>query len=356
MNDRKLLDDITQALQTMKNYFGEEVFDNPSRFMAGINDIVARDAKTVKHLLRIAICDLHAFTRLKKAHDEGNNFIVKHIEKEMCEDYMVPPDVSFEVVNCVAVFVGFKPSAAPSASPQETPKPETLNAKPLPIQIPAMKFPPPAMIFPETRHSQIYTSEAAAFDPSPRAGNIIRFGRYDWRILETRGNKALILSDKIIEEKWYHERETSIDWAGCSLRRYLNGAFLNTFSQEEKSRIAKTKVENSRNPWFGTDGGNDTTDMVFLLSIAEVARYFGDGRRLQKKSKHTGHIDDRYNKDRTAKTIAGSEAWWWLRSPGYSRSRTAFVSPTGALYIYGGLVFGGSGRGGGVRPVMWLSI
>ena len=36
-------------------------------------------------------------------------------------------------------------------------------------------------------------------------GDIIQFGGHDWRVLDVRDGKALLLSDKIIEKRPYHD-------------------------------------------------------------------------------------------------------------------------------------------------------
>ena len=84
------------------------------------------------------------------------------------------------------------------------------------------------------------------------------------------------MSEKIIENRGYHNIQVSISWEKCTLRHYLNGAFYNyKFSKEEKLRIVETMIPNNNNPWLGTSGGNATNDKVFLLSIEEVVKYFG---------------------------------------------------------------------------------
>jgi hypothetical protein len=95
--------------------------------------------------------------------------------------------------------------------------------------------------------------------------------------------KALLLSKMVVAYYHYHPTECEITWAECDLRRYLNGHFYNSL-EEEKSRIAETVVVNDDHRWYGTKGGADTNDKLFLLSIEEADRYFGDnGDYLGKK-------------------------------------------------------------------------
>lgn len=80
-----------------------------------------------------------------------------------------------------------------------------------------------------------------------------------------------------MELRPYHTSAEDITWMNCELRKYLNGAFLDSFSEEDKSKIVPTTIKNYDNLWFGTIGGDDTVDNIFLLSIEEViCKYFGD--------------------------------------------------------------------------------
>ena len=36
-------------------------------------------------------------------------------------------------------------------------------------------------------------------------GDKIRFGRYDWRVLDIQNDMALIITDEIIEQRVYHD-------------------------------------------------------------------------------------------------------------------------------------------------------
>ena len=109
----------------------------------------------------------------------------------------------------------------------------------------------------------------------------VRFGKYNWRVLDIQNEKALLLTEDIIGFRLYG----GSTWEGCALREYLNGAFLQTLSSSEQSRIVSVANTNPDNPWYGTSGGRNTTDKIFLLSIDEVVKYFGDSGQLRKKNK-----------------------------------------------------------------------
>jgi hypothetical protein len=182
----------------------------------------------------------------------------------------------------------------------------------------------------------------------------ITFCGYDWFVLDKKDGKTLIITEKVIEKRPYHHEETEITWETCDLRQYLNGEFYGSFNEADRTRIFEVANENPNNPWDGTEGGNATTDKVFLLSIDEVVNYFGDSGQL--KAKPTGPkgeswwFDDQYNIDRSAK-VGSKNAWWWLRSPGYIGSCVSYINTNGRVHVHGG---GVNGKIGGVRPALWL--
>ena len=125
--------------------------------------------------------------------------------------------------------------------------------------------------------------DESEYDYPLAVGDIMEFGGYEWRVLELKGGKALVLSDKVLFKMPYQKPLsgyefyiTPITWEECDLRQYLNGEFYDaSFSVEEKLLIAETALINHDNPWSGEPGGNNTIDKVFLLSTDEVLRYFG---------------------------------------------------------------------------------
>ncbi|MCL2698664.1 MAG: DUF6273 domain-containing protein, partial [Oscillospiraceae bacterium] len=114
------------------------------------------------------------------------------------------------------------------------------------------------------------------------AGGTIIFGGYDWRVLEVKDGRALLLSDKVLELRPYHNTFANITWADSDIRTYLNGEFFNSFSATDRARIVQMSNTNPDNPWFGTAGGANTQDRIFLLSLDELVRYFGDADQLAK--------------------------------------------------------------------------
>jgi hypothetical protein len=184
-------------------------------------------------------------------------------------------------------------------------------------------------------------------------GGVIVFGGYDWRVLEVKDGAALLLSEAVLGEKPYNENYGSVTWAACSLRKYLNGDFYGKFDASEKSRITETRMVNDYNPWFGTRGGSDTDDRIFLLSVDETVKYFGDSGQMADRKAAQYWIDDEYNQARVALDARSKASWWWLRSPGYFSNYAAYVNNDGNVDVNGSPV---ADAGGGVRPALWLNL
>ena len=179
-------------------------------------------------------------------------------------------------------------------------------------------------------------------------GDIILFGAHQWLVLALQDDRALIISENVLEQSTYHESFTSITWENCTLRQYLNGTFYNTFSEANKARIAEVTNVNLDNQYYGTKGGNNTQDKIFLLSLEEVVQYFGDSGQLG----NNNYISDQYNSNRIA-FFNGSAVWWWLRSPGYNIGRVSEVYSDGHIHLDGAIV---NYNSGGVRPALWLNL
>lgn len=185
----------------------------------------------------------------------------------------------------------------------------------------------------------------------------ITFGNHEWQVLDSKDDRALIIKREILELRWYHEEFVDVTWAACALRNYLNSEFYNTFSADEQARIITVKNSNPDNPWFEKSrGGSDTIDSIFLLSIDEVCKYFGDSSELlHSKGKQKWSIEDENNDKRQAK-YDDNFHWWRLRSPGFYNRTSASVGVNGNVYVRGNGVYGRPRDGGGVRPALWLNL
>ncbi|ADZ81993.1 DUF6273 domain-containing protein [Cellulosilyticum lentocellum] len=193
----------------------------------------------------------------------------------------------------------------------------------------------------------------------------LSFGGYNWRVLDIQDNVALLITEDIIEQRAYHDAYKDITWADCSLRKYLNGEFYDKFSEADKSRIMPVLNKNLDNQWYGSKGGVDTKDSIFLLSIEEVCKYFGDSRsKLYNRGKNQRYWFERKDENNN-KRIAGFEgetwgSWWWLRSPGRVSVKAVYIHGDGNIGIQGNNILKGNisdGKcTGGVRPALWLKL
>ena len=184
--------------------------------------------------------------------------------------------------------------------------------------------------------------------------DIINFGNYpqgkqgellslEWRVLAVENNRALIITDKLIDYKKYNEKYNDVTWENCSLRIWMNNEFLSSaFSTDQQKRIAVVTIQNPNNPKYDTKGGVATQDKVFALSIPETIKYFSsyNDRKailtdyLQKAGLHKGNNSDFY----------------WLRSPGSLSARAAQVDNDGITDRMGRYVT----EKIAVRPAMWI--
>ncbi len=198
-------------------------------------------------------------------------------------------------------------------------------------------------------------------------GETIAFGDYDWQVLDLQSDRALIITRYIIDQRSYHDAYVDITWADCALRNYLNGEFLGKFNAADQSRIIPVTHKNPDNHWYGTAGGVDTQDKIFLLDIEEVVcRYFGDSSSLllnpKKNQRYWFDRKDKNNSKRQAQleTNQGVFTWWWLRSPGRVGVKAVYVHGDGNIGIQGNNILKGNiadGRcTGGVRPALWLRL
>lgn len=200
-----------------------------------------------------------------------------------------------------------------------------------------------------------------------RIGDQVSFGKYEWLVLAVEQDKALLMSKDIVELRDYHCKNEAVTWKDCELRHYLNGAFYDNFTQAEKDSICKALNVNLGNDWYGVDGGEDTTDYVFILSMQEAVKvYLGDSSRLldfpKKNQRYWFDRKDENNPRRRAKYLESSW-WWWVRTPGKHQRVAVYIHGDGNIGIQGNGVSKrntnvihpvANSTKGGIRPVLWL--
>ena len=171
----------------------------------------------------------------------------------------------------------------------------------------------------------------------------------EWLVLKNDGSKALLISKYALDCQQYNTSDKNVTWETCTLRKWLNGAFLNNaFSVDEQKQILSTTVT----PDYSTDPGNNTKDRVFLLSIAEAEKYFGSDSTRQCQGTVYCYAQGAYK-------ARNGNCWWWLRSLSSPHSfnfdnRYAFyvfshgkVSREGSSADYDRIA---------VRPALWINL
>ena len=183
---------------------------------------------------------------------------------------------------------------------------------------------------------------------------VVHFGNYTWRVLDLHDNKVLLLSEKVFTSQKYHDVFENVSWATSSSRKYLNSAFLDTFTPEDQMQIAETKVCSCNNQWFNTCGGADTTDKIFLLSMQELVMYLGDGRQFPYDK---FYINDKFNDARRAVDSDNIPSRWALRTPGSMSNFVVYVTIEGKIAITGDFVNRSSSElfKVGIRPALWVN-
>ena len=150
-----------------------------------------------------------------------------------------------------------------------------------------------------------------------KAGDVISFGRFVpagrkaepkgllWKVLEVAGDNALILSDKLIVSMPYNDSEGETSWQRCTLRKWLNTAFVSSsFSADEARSLCPSDIDGE-------------SDLVFILSQEEIEKYLS-GEEVRDKG---GML---YVPARAAEKLKGRsnrDEYWWLRDVVYVDAR-----------------------------------
>lgn len=193
-----------------------------------------------------------------------------------------------------------------------------------------------------------------------QVGSYVYFGSYEqdnnnsngkenieWLVLEKEDNRMLVISKYALDFQPYNDTWTEVTWETCSLRKWLNGKFLDAaFSTEEKNSIISSTVSADYNPKYDTPPGNNTTDKVFLLSITEANKYFSSDSARQCQG-------TAYCYAQGADESSNGNCWWWLRSPGYSSDTAADVREVGYVSKEGEAVHIDRDA---VRPALWINL
>ena len=200
-----------------------------------------------------------------------------------------------------------------------------------------------------------------------KVGDTYTFGAYEqdnstsngkeaieWTVLDKDGMSLLLISKQALDCQQYNTSYTDVTWESCSLRKWMNGTFLNkAFNAEEQAQIQNTTVSADKNPEYNTNPGNATTDKVFLLSINEVEKYFNSDEARKCAPTAYAKAQGAYTSDSYKTASGAATCWWWLRSPGYLQDNAAYVRYGGSVRYRGDDVSSGNDA---VRPALWINL
>lgn len=212
-----------------------------------------------------------------------------------------------------------------------------------------------------------YGKEWADTVKNASVGDTITFGAYEqdnntsngkeaieWTVLDKDGMSLLLISKQALDCQQYNTSYTDVTWESCSLRKWMNGTFLNkAFNAEEQAQIQNTTVSADKNPEYNTNPGNATTDKVFLLSINEVEKYFNSDEARKCAPTAYAKAQGAYTSDIYKTASGAATCWWWLRSPGDNQYSAASVNHDGSVYYLGYFV---SYAHDAVRPALWINL
>ena len=196
-----------------------------------------------------------------------------------------------------------------------------------------------------------------------------------WQILKKYDDgTALLISDKILDSKSYFEgvektrinEETgqeekytdySCTWETSDIRKWLNGEsegdfYYEAFNLNEQNEIISERIINSGINVYGIEGGNDTDDKVFLLSVDDsinVTYGFNNDRSYSDQSR-ASLVTQYASWYATGEGLIYETGDWWLRSTGIDNRYAYFV------YSFGSVSDWHVSHWGGIRPVIHIKL
>ena len=171
-------------------------------------------------------------------------------------------------------------------------------------------------------------------------GDIVTFGRFPnelfqmdsitWKVLSVENGRALLITVNCLINIGDCNSGEPLNqngfWENSDIRNFLNNGFYDVcFSKIEKEQIILAHLNNPKNPTYRTDGGPDTDDRVFLLSIDELEQYLSSP-------------EDR-----------SSNGYWNLRTPGNGKGWGPMTVTSTEIAKSGNVV--GDRY---IRPAIWI--
>ena len=199
-----------------------------------------------------------------------------------------------------------------------------------------------------------------------KVGDKVSFGTYEqngdtattdaivWEVLKVEGGKATLISEKVLDKVLYYDFEYSTAanagataWDASDLRAWLNGTFKASFTEAELGYMVSSVLENPANGLTGAGGCADTTDLIYVLSSAELKELIPNA--LDRKAEPT----DVAVANGVYVDAQSGCADWWLRDVGETANQAKNVYYYGGIDTMGKLV---KSDYVGVRPVITVDI
>ena len=157
-----------------------------------------------------------------------------------------------------------------------------------------------------------------------------------WRVVSAEGDKLTLVCDSVLDCKPYDFYQNN--YAQGLLRSWLNEDFYEmAFSEEERAAILTTLVENgmaSTGSIQNPNGGVDTYDKIFLLSMAELENgVYSAFSSEQARQLETSDFCRANGAKIEFSNASYGNAVWWMRTPDKQGSMYVWcVHATGSIY------------------------
>lgn len=199
-----------------------------------------------------------------------------------------------------------------------------------------------------------YTGEGSTVNVNMLSvGDRIEFGRFPkddsyvmkplkWTVLAKEKGKVLLMTVNEIISLDYNVRQRNT-WADSYVRKMLNKGFINVaFTEKERTQIITSTIITPDNKKYNIEGGPNTKDKVFLLSIEEVEKYLPTiSSRKATPTKYA--LKQRPGKD--------DYGYWQLRTPGKDWCGAVAVDEESGDFSW---MTGNHGGLSYIRPALWI--
>lgn len=176
-----------------------------------------------------------------------------------------------------------------------------------------------------------------------------------WRVLQINKKEMLLLSEYALDVQPFHTCSEEVTWEDSSVRKWLNTEFYQKALAGWETAVKEVTCKASDNQTYGTDGGNDTKDKVFLLAwedtyneaygfpkaLSVISDYTGEQMQYSEVSKArlcyptvwasgknpliTRNHEER--EDQYQQMVDGfGSVYWLLRTPGKTRKYISYIS------------------------------